>query len=193
MILTASPVGAEFAPTATAPQPLPPIRWSRWWTSPIARLDYGSASRVPLWQDATLPAHRNLTGALRASVTYAGTSLDGAIRAAHLLSATPVPVSFTYRNGRHGMISANPAIAVLRDAKLGAYWITPLSTTVKIGGNWVDAPHTIDGVAFDGADPAFVAPSVRSATRDLVAVVGVQRVVTPERWTDAPPDSRVTR
>lgn len=203
MHLTTTPAGPRPLPTESAPavaavaavphddHPVPPARWSRWWTSPIARFDYGVGSRMPIWREASLPAERGLTGALRPSVTYAGTSRDDAIAAARLLAQQPVDVSFSFRNGRIGHTSVQPAIAVLRDAREGAFWIAPLRTTVKLGAEWVDAPHAVDGLAFQGRAPVLRTPQVLSATRDLVAVVGADTVVTPQRWTDAPDDSRL--
>lgn len=196
MHLTTSPVGPLALPSAApsgqvVTDPTPPARWSRWWTSPIARFDYGAGSRMPLWREASLPAERGLTGALRPSVTFAGSSRDDAIAAAQLLARHPVDVSFSFRNGRVRQTSVNPAIAVLRDARAGTFWIAPLRTTVKLGTEWVDAPHAVDGAAFEGHDAVLRRPQVLSASRDLVAVVGADTVVTPQRWTDAPDDSRV--
>lgn len=184
---TASPSPAS----APAADPVPPVRWSRWWTSPIALVDYGTASRVPIWQEATIPADRGITGALRPSVTYAGTSKQDAIEAARLLAATPVDLSFSFRNGRTRTVQVHPAIAVLRDAKAGTFWLAQLRTTVRLGTDWLDAPHSIDGPAFDGPDAVLTRPRVLSATRDMVAVVGKTSVLVPGRWTDAPDDSRL--
>lgn len=199
MHLTTSPVGptalltpaTPAAAIAPASDPSPPARWSRWWTSPIARFEYGAGSRMPLWAEASLPAERGLTGALRPSVTFAGSTREDAIAAARLLAQQPVEVSFSFRNGRVRHTSVNPAIAVLRDARAGTFWLAPLRTTVKLGADWVDAPHAVDGAAFEGHDAVLRRPQVLSASRDLVAVVGADTLVTPQRWTDAPDDSRV--
>lgn len=202
MHLTTSPLGPLSLPTgvdtptaaaaaAGASQPTPPARWSRWWTSPIARFEYGAGSRMPIWREASLPADRGLSGALRPSVTFAGSSREDAIAAAHLLAQGPVDVSFSFRNGRVRETSVNPAIAVLRDSRAGTYWLAPLRTTVKLGAEWVDAPHAVDGAAFEGQGAVLRRPTVLSATRDLVAVVGAATVVVPQRWTDAPDDSRL--
>ncbi len=145
---------------------------------------------MPLWAEATIPAERGLTGELRPTVSYAGTSKEAAIEAARLLANQPVEVSFSFRNGRTRTTEVNPAIAVLRDAKAGAYWLAPLRTTVRLGDEWLDAPHTIDGAAFEGADPVLTGATVLSASRDMVAVVGRDTVVKPAAWADAPDDSR---
>ena len=58
-------------------------------------------------------------------------------------------------------------------------------------GEWVDAPHSIDGDAFTGAAPILRTPTVLSATKDMVAVVGRDTVITPSPWTDAPDDSQL--
>ena len=195
MLLTTTPIGIDFAPAAapvsadTTAAPTPPTRWTRYWKTPIAHFDYGNSSRMPLWAEATIPAERNLTGAKRPSVTYAGTTLAGAIEAAHLLARDLVDVSFSFRNGRVRTTQVHPAFGVLRDSAAGAFWLTPLHTTVKLRNEWLDAPHAIDGPAFDGADAVLARPEVRTATRDLVAVVGAREVIRPDRWTDAPDDS----
>jgi hypothetical protein len=189
MLLTASPVSTVSLPTADTPAP--PARWARFWKSPIARFEYGAGSRVPLWAEATIPAERTLTGASRPSLTYGGASLDAAIEAARLLAKQPVDLSFSFRNGRTRTAQVHPAIAVLRDSRAGAFWLAPLQTTVRLGNEWLDAPHAVDGPAFSGEDPVLATPTVRTATRDLVAVVGATTVVTPTRWTNAPDDSRI--
>lgn len=188
MHLTASPVGSNSLLAATAPAP--PERWARFWKSPIAKFEYGAGSRVPLWAEASIPADRGLTGALRPAVTYAGSSLDAAIQAARMLAKEPVELRFSFRNGRIRSAEVHPAIAVLRDAKAGAFWLAPLHTTVRLGDEWRDAPHAIDGPAFGGSDPVLHAPTVLTATRDLVAVVGAAEVVRPGKWISAPDDSR---
>jgi hypothetical protein len=132
---------------------------------------------VPIWQEATIPADRGITGALRPSVTYAGTSKQDAIEAARVLAATPVDLSFSFRNGRTRTVQVHPAIAVLRDAKAGTFWLAQLRTTVRLGT--------------DGPDAVLTRPRVLSATRDMVAVVGKTSVLVPGRWTDAPDDSRL--
>ena len=170
--------------------PEPPARWSRFWTSPIARVDYGQGSRVPIWGEATIPADRGLTGQLQPGVTYGGTTKEAAIEAARLLSRELVDLTFSFRNGRTRTVQVNPAIAVLRDAKAGAFWLAPLRTTVRVGDQWLDAPHTIDGPAFEGADAVLKPATVLAATRDLVAVVGRDLVLKPSVWADAPDDSR---
>lgn len=191
MLLTppfASPASlpTEFA-SAT---PMPPRRWSKFWTSPIARVEYGEGSRVPFWGEATIPADRGLTGQLNPGVTYGGSSRDAAIEAARLLARQAVDVSFSFRNGRTRTVQVNPAIAVLHDARAGAFWLAPLRTTVRLGDQWLDAPHSIDGPAFEGPDAVLRTPSVLSATRDMVAVVGRDALITPGRWTSAPDSSR---
>ncbi|MCB0878003.1 MAG: hypothetical protein KDC46_03370 [Thermoleophilia bacterium] len=198
MQLTTSPIGTDSLRTAapassaaTGATPTPPERWARWWTSPIALFTYGEGSRVPLWSEAIIPADRGLTGALRPAVTYAGRNLEAAIEAAHVLAKAPVELSFSYRNGRLGTAQVNPAIAVLRDAHAGVYWLAPMHTTVRRRDQWLDAPHTIDGAAFTGADPLLARPQVLTATRDLVAVVGATDVIRPGTWADAPDDSKL--
>ncbi|MCW2920221.1 MAG: hypothetical protein JWL76_95 [Thermoleophilia bacterium] len=191
MLLSPVTAGPVSLPSESAfATPAPPARWSRFYTSPIARVDYGTGSRVPLWGEATIPSDRSLTGQLQPGVTYAGATLDAAIEAARLLSREPVELSFSFRNGRTRTVQVNPAIAVLRDAKAGAFWLAPLRTTVRLGDQWLDAPHSIDGPAFEGADAVLTAPTVLSATRDMVAVVGRDLVLKPGAWTDAPDESR---
>lgn len=184
--ITAGPVSLPTGSTSATPEP--PARWARFWASPIARVDYGVGSRVPLWGEATIPAERGLTGERRPGVTYGGATLEAAIEAAHLLAGTTVELSFSFRNGRTRTTQVNPAIAVLRDAVAGAFWLAPLRTTVRLGDQWLDAPHTIDGPAFEG-DALLTSASVLSATRDMVAVVGRDAVLKPGAWTDAPDDS----
>lgn len=192
MLIAPTPLGIDSLPTArAAAAPQPPARWSRWYTSPIARIDYGTGSRMPLFHEARIPAERGLTGELRPTLSYGGASKEAAIAAARLLAQTPVDVEFSFRNGRTRTVSVHPAIAVLRDAKAGAYWLAPLQTSVNLRGEWVDAPHTIDGGAFDGNDAVLRTPSILSATRDMVAVVGADSLLVPGRWTDAPDDSLV--
>lgn len=178
---------AQNAPAA----PTPPSRWSRWYTSPIAKLEYGAGSRLPLFPEARIAADRGLSGSRTPAVIYAGSTLEAAIVAAKQLAARPVEVSFSYRNGRVGTVAVNPAFGILRDARAGAFWLAPLETTVQLRGEWVDAPHTIDGPAFEGAKALLGTPTVLSATRDMVAVVGRETVLTPSVWTDAPDDSKL--
>jgi hypothetical protein len=99
-------------------------------------------------------------------------------------------MTFSFRNGRTRTVQVNPAIAVLRDAKAGAYWLAPLRTTVRLGDEWLDAPHTIDGAAFEGPDRVLTGATVLSATRDMIAVVGRDTILKPAAWADAPDDSR---
>jgi hypothetical protein len=148
---------------------------------------------VPLWADAVIPAERSLTGALRPAVTYGGSTRAEAVEAARLLARQPADIEFSYRNGRFGSVTVAPAIAVLRDATAGAYWLAPLRTTVRRGDQWLDAPHAIDGAAFSGNRPLLITPRVLSATSVMVAVVGAESLITPERWVDAPHDSKLTR
>src|SRR5690606_6329210 len=106
-------------------------------------------------------------------------------------AAVPVKVRMDMVDGSSRMVTIHPAIAVLRDAKAGAFWLAPLRTSIQSNGEWIEAPHTIDGGAFGGKKPALLAPVIRSATKDLVAVVGRDRVATPGIWSDAPDDSRL--
>ncbi len=145
---------------------------------------------MPLWSEATIPAERGLTGQLRPAVTYGGATREAAVEAARLLARQTVEVSFSFRNGRTRTVQVNPAIAVLRDAKAGAFWLAPLRTTVRLGDQWLDAPHTIDGSAFEGAGAVLNTATVLSATRDMVAVVGRDLVLRPGVWAGAPDDSR---
>ncbi|MCW2928377.1 MAG: hypothetical protein JWM86_2345 [Thermoleophilia bacterium] len=196
MLLARTTSGIDLLPTSVATAapfatPEPPARWARWYTSPIARIDYGTGSRMPLFHEARIPADRGLMGELRPTLTYGGASKEAAIEAARLLAATPVQVEFSFRNGRTRSVEVHPAIAVLRDAKAGAYWLAPLQTTVQLRGEWLDAPHSIDGPAFGGDDAVLRTPSILSATRDMVAVVGRDSVIVPGRWTSAPADSIV--
>jgi hypothetical protein len=190
MQLTTSPVGPSALPSSDGSRPAPPERWNRFWKTPIARVEYGEASRVPLWPEAALPADRGITGALRPSLTWGGTSLELAIEAARMLAREPVELSFSFRNGRTRTTQVHPAIAVLRDSRAGAFWLAPLHTTVRHGSEWRDAPHAVDGPAFEGSDPVLRTPRVLTATRDMVAVVGAKVVVRPERWVDAPFDAQ---
>ncbi len=73
--VTAGPVSLPTGSISATPEP--PARWSRFWTSPIARVDYGAGSRVPLWGEATIPADRGITGQL-----LRGLSLGGSTRVA---------------------------------------------------------------------------------------------------------------
>lgn len=188
-----SPVaGPVSLPTpAFAGVPTPPARWSRWWTSPIARFEYGQGTKVPLFAEARIGSDRGLTGDRRPRVTFAGSTLEQAIAAARTLASNAVPVEFSYRNGRIGSAQVHPAYAVLRDARAGAFWLARLETAVQLRGEWVDAPHAIDGPAFAGADAVLRTPKVLSATRDMVAVVGADLVLKPSRWTTAPDDSKL--
>jgi hypothetical protein len=177
--------------SAPAPTPAPPARWSRWYTSPIAKVVYGEGSRMPLFPEARIAADRGVSGPRIPAVTYAGSTLEAAVAAAKLLTAKTVDVDVSYRNGRVGTAHVHPAIAILRDAKAGAFWLAPLQTTVQLRGEWVDAPHTIDGPAFEGAKSLLRGATVLSATRDMVAVVGKDSILRPATWTDAPDDSRL--
>lgn len=190
MHLTLPPVGTNALP---ATPPAPPARWTKWWTSPIASVDYAAGSRAHVWHEAVIPAERGLTGARVASLSYAGTTLEGAIRAARLVARTPLQLDVDLRRGGTRSVSVNQAVGVLHDVRAGAYWIAPLMTTMRRGGEWFEAPHTIDGGAFEGEDPVLRAPKVRSATENLVAVVGRDVVITPTRWRDAPDGSRSSR
>lgn len=169
----------------------PPLRWARWWTSPLAKIEYGTASRAEVWQEAWIPADRGITGAMRPSVTWGGTSREQAVAAAALLAAVEVEVLVDVAGGRTRTMRVNPAIGVLHDPKAGAYWLAPLRTTVRANGEWAEAPHTIDGAAFSGRSPLLRKPAVSSASPDLVAVVGRDSVITPGEWADAPDDSRL--
>jgi hypothetical protein len=181
---------ASIAPTGGA-VPMPPARWSRFWTSPIAKVEYGAGSLVDAWREAFIPSDRGLTGDRRPKVTFAGSNKDAAIAAAHALAATAVELPITLADGSTRTVRLHPAIAVLRDAHEGVYWLAPLRTTVRSGDDWIDAPHTIDGAAFEGESPILRTPTILSATRDMVAVVGRDSVIVPERWTSAPDDSRI--
>ena len=195
MQLTSPAASPVSAPTPSAPRPeavpTPPARWSRWFTSPIARIDYAAGSKVPIFAEARIGADRGLMGDRSPAVVFGGTSLEQAIAAAHKLAAAPIDLEFSYRNGRVGTAQVHQAIAVLRDARAGAFWLAPLETTVQLRGEWVDAPHAIDGPAFEGADALLRTPTVMSATRDMVAVVGKELVLTPAQWIDAPDDSKL--
>jgi hypothetical protein len=120
---------------------------------------------------------------------FGGSNRDAAIAAAKALAAKPVEISFSFRNGRVHTAPVNPAYAVLRDAHHGVYWLAPLRTTVRLRDEWVEAPHTVDGLAFEGRQPLLATPTVFSATKDMVAVVGRDTVLTPATWVDAPDDS----
>lgn len=180
-----------MAPADTAAVPHPPARWSRWWTSPIARFDYGTGSQVSAWHEAWIPADRGLSGDLRPSVTFGGSTREAAVAAAHLLAKQAVQLDVDLADGTTRTVSLHPAIAVLRDARAGAFWLAPLRTTVKSHGEWIDAPHSIDGDAFLGEQPLLRTPTVLSATREMVTVVGRDSELTPGRWRDAPDDSLV--
>ena len=183
MHITSPISSANFLPTSViGVAPAPPARWSRFWTSPIAHFSYGMGSRVPLFNEARIPGERGLTGQLRPGVTYAGATLEDAIEAARVIAMATVAVSFSFRNGRLRTIESHPAVAVLRDARAGAFWIAPLQTTVQLRGEWVEAPHSIDGAAFDGRDAMLRTPTILSATRDMVAVVGRDSVIKPQLW-----------
>jgi hypothetical protein len=196
MQLTSPTLAPSFvAPTSTAGGnvPTPPARWSRFWTSPIARVEYGTGSLVGAWHEAFIPADRGLTGNLRPKVTFAGSNRDNAIAAAHALAQRSEELSITLADGSTRTVTLHPAFAVLRDAHEGVYWLAPLRTTVRSGDDWIDAPHTIDGAAFEGTNPVLRTPTILTATRDMVAVVGRDSVITPGRWTDAPDDSQLDR
>src|SRR4051794_4125665 len=75
--------------------PMPPERWSRFWTSPIAKVEYGSGSLVDAWREAFIPADRGLTGARRPKVTFGGANKDAAIAAAHVLAGKLVELPVT--------------------------------------------------------------------------------------------------
>ena len=107
-----------------------------------------------------------------------------------MLARTSVRVRVSDNGGQRRTVQINPAMAVLHDAKSGAYWITPLTSSVRSGDDWIELPHSIDGAAFEGTSPWLRAPQVAGASKDLIAVVGRERVVTPSRWTDAPDDSK---
>ncbi|MCW2960868.1 MAG: hypothetical protein JWM25_652 [Thermoleophilia bacterium] len=187
------PTSSVSAPTPQAPvDATPPQRWARWWTSPIASIEYGTGSRATAWSEAWIPANRNLTGRLTPSVSWGGSTKEAAIEAAHALAAKPIEIRMDMPGGRSRLVKVHPAIAVLRDAKAGAFWLAPLRTSVLSGNEWVEAPHTIDGGAFTGRNPVLLAPVIRSATRDMVAVVGRDRVATPQAWKTAPDDSFVS-
>lgn len=171
--------------------PHPPARWARWWTSPIARFDYGAGSLVPAWHEAWIPADRGLTGDLRPSVIFGGSTREAAVAAAHLLAQQAVRLDVDLSDGSTRSVSLHPAIAVLRDARAGAFWLAPLRTSVRSHGEWIEAPHSIDGDGFAGEHPLLRTPSVLSATRDMVTIVGRDTELTPGRWTDAPDDSLV--
>lgn len=162
--------------------PTPPARWSHWYRTPIARVEYGAGTRVSVWREASIPADQSMTGDRTPAVTFGGTTLDEAVAAAHLLAAIPVELRVDVAGVGARTIKLNPAIAVLLDAKSGAYWLAPLRTTMRVGNEWVDAPHAIDGAGFTGATPTFRHARVLSATPDMVAVVGAELVVKPGRW-----------
>lgn len=153
--------------------------------TPIARLDYGATSVVSPWSEAVLPMYRSPTGSRHPNVQFAGTSRDDAIAAAHQLATHAVRVDVQAHGGDVRSVELNPAIAVLRDARAGTFWLTPLSTTIKVQDDWVEIPHSIDGIAFEGALPVLARPAVRSATQSMVALVGRDTVITPEHWADA--------
>lgn len=193
MHIASPPLGPDQLPTTIAPPPgsQPPLRWARWWTSPIARVDYGRDSVLAPWHEARIPTERSLTGARRPSLAYGGRSQVEAEAAARLLAQVPVEVTLRIR-GRARTVSLHPAIAVLRDARAGAFWLAPLHTTVRSGAEWIEIPHTIDGAAFAGRWPLLRTPHVSSATQEMVSVVGRETVLKPSAWRDAPRDSIVT-
>ncbi|MCW2972262.1 MAG: hypothetical protein JWN72_535 [Thermoleophilia bacterium] len=184
---TLAPATQLLPPTTT---PAVPTRWARWWKAPIAAVDYAAGSRIAPWREAWIPTERTISGGRAPAMVFGGTSADTAIEAAHVLARGTVQVRVSDASGRMRDVRLNPAMAVLHDAKSGAYWITPLTSSARSGSEWVELPHSIDGAAFEGAHPWLQAPRVAGASRDLVAVVGRDLVVTPSRWTDAPDDSR---
>lgn len=186
MNLTPPPLGLNFLPRPQSTTPIAPKRWTQYWKTPIAKFDYGSNSRVPLWAEAALPALSGITGAPQLALTYGGDSIEAATSAARLLTKNPIDLTFSFRNGRTRTTQVYPAIAVLRDSRAGAFWLAPLHTTVRLGDEWLDAPHSIDGPAYEGDDPVLHSPKIYSATRDLVAVVGANAIIKPERWVTAP-------
>lgn len=190
MLLTLPAAGIDLLPARHHTAAAPPERWARWWTSPIARVDYGAAATIDPWHEAFIPAERGLTGALRPALAWGGTSRDAAIDAARALARLTVQLQLEV-GGQLRTVEISPAIAVLRDARAGAYWLAPLRTTIRSGEEWVEAPHSIDGPAFEGGSQGRRGARVLSATRDMVAVVGRDTVLTPAEWADAPHDSRL--
>lgn len=188
---TTSSTAGTVAPGPSIATPAPPVRWARWWKSPLATVDHAAGSRLTSWREAWIPTERTLTGTRTPAMVYGGLSLETAVEAAHAIARTPVVVRVADAHGRLRRISLNPAMAVLLDAKAGAYWVTPLIGSIQSGQEWIEAPHSIDGAAFEGADPWLAPARIASASKDLVAVVGRDVVVTPEQWRDAPDDSRV--
>ena len=178
---------------ARAAQLAPPQSWSRWWTSPIARVNYGPTAQLQAWHESFIPTERSLTGSRSVSMTYGGATRDEAITAARLLAQSVVQVTVDVGIEGARSVQINPAIAVLRDARNGAFWLASLTTTMRHGDEWVDAPHSIDGAAFEGPTPLLHTASVLTATPNMVAVVGRDTVLTPSTWTDAPHDSRGAR
>ena len=181
-----SPIQAPAAQAA----PLAPARWARWWKAPLAAVDYAAPSRITPWREAWIPTERTITGTRTPSMVYGGTSAEAAIEAAHALARATVSMRIATAEGRFQRVRLNPAMAVLLDAKAGAYWITPLHSSVQSGSEWIEMPHSIDGAAFEGARPWLAGARVASASADLIAVVGRDLVIAPERWHDAPDDSR---
>ncbi|MBC7461081.1 MAG: hypothetical protein H7287_06940 [Thermoleophilia bacterium] len=184
---TLAPATQLLAPSTT---PAVPTRWVRWWKAPIAAIDYAAGGRIAPWREAWIPTERTLTGGRTPAMVFGGTSAETAIEAAHALARGTVQVRVSDVAGRMRTVQLNPAMAVLLDAKSGAYWITPLTSSVRSGGGWIELPHSIDGAAFEGAHPWLHTPQVAGASKDLVAVVGRERVVTPSHWSDAPHDSK---
>jgi hypothetical protein len=182
---------SPITPVTPPVTPAAPLRWARWWKSPLAAVDYAPGSRITPWREAWIPSERTLTGTRRPALVYGGTSVEGAIESARTLARTLVVARIEDSTGKVRRVSINPAMAVLLDAKAGAYWIAPLTSSIQSGGEWIEVPHSIDGAAFEGARPWLGGARVASASKDLVAVVGRDLVIAPERWHDAPDDSRV--
>jgi len=186
-----APMHITPIPVSTNSTPTPPARWAQWWTSPLARIDYGMTSVATPWHEAFIPAHRTVAGNLAPTLTFAGSNLAVALEAAHALASHTVAVTYDVTGGRQRTIQVHPAIGILRDARAGVYWLAELRTTVRSRGEWVDAPHTIDGGAFTGRAPVLSTPDIRTATNALIAVVGKDTTITPRRWRNAPDDSRI--
>lgn len=169
---------APIAATQDVPAPAPPASWARWWTSPIAVLRYEAVGEhATPFAEARIPAQRTLTGALTPALRYGGPTEADAVAAARMLAQETQDVDF----GGGEVRSVHPAIAVLRDARHGAWWLAPLQTTVRRGTEWIEAPHTIDGAAFTGPDAWLRSVQVHSNSRVLVAVVGADTVLRPTR------------
>jgi len=109
-------------------------------------------------------------------LTYIGSSVTQALKAARELARTPYELEYDNADGEHVQQTFAPAIGVLHDAATG-YWLTTLTTTYETDDDGqMELPHCIDGPSV-GSDEEITSVNVVPELAALQYVVGSTRTI----------------